>query len=135
MWNVKFYQFQAQNKLNIVKILSLEVSEPKLSCKFCAVVNWRPPEQTWKCERANFLCHQFALHFECKKFLLDTILHYILSLFLYLSTIITVRLRLIWRVPRTFKVVISDEICWSGCTLSKSRRCCMIESCFAVIYI
>ena len=42
-------------------------SEPKISRKFCAVGNWRTPEQTWMCECKNFPGHQFALHFECEK--------------------------------------------------------------------
>ena len=38
-----------------------------MSRKFCAVGDWRPPEQTWMCECENFPGHRFVLHFECEK--------------------------------------------------------------------
>ena len=66
-------------------------SEPKMRANNNN--NKRPQEQTWVCQRENFPGHQFALHFECERFLLDTTLHYIFSLFLYLSCIVTVRFR------------------------------------------
>ena len=50
------------NMTNIISCMS--EGEAKMSCKFCTVGNWRPPEQTWV---NNFPGHQFALHFECEK--------------------------------------------------------------------
>ena len=35
-----------------------------MSRKFCALENWRPPEQTWMSEWEKFRGHQFVLHFE-----------------------------------------------------------------------
>ena len=59
----------------------------------------------------------------------------LLKLLHNLSNILAVGFRQILNGTQHFKVVISDKIYWSGCTLSKSRECCITESCLASAHI